>query len=372
MYTYIIMLLISLFFAFILMEVKKLEGEYISYKAFKIKRIYTEYLLLFLSMLPFILISGLRRDIGYDYGQTYVAIFDYIAEGGSIFNASDIGYSILNKIIIILGGGYVWLFLITTTIIIAFFWVGIYEQSKNICMSIITFFVVSMFFLSMDAVRQYMGLAISFYAFKYIEKKSFFKFAIIVIFAASFHKSMLIMLPLYFLQYIKLSPIVATALIAIGSVLHDYADKILTFLISLTGYSNYVASIYNNYDRIYLARVSGYLLMFVIASVFYYRDDNKNNKLYRVMYGVMTVLTFISLNADVIPAPDRFCFSLEIILLLLVPFILASCKNKYIKYGLALVIIATFSRTTYQQIVVMKMQGVVPYIFTFAPYIVFP
>ncbi|MEG2082791.1 MAG: hypothetical protein RR011_06140, partial [Oscillospiraceae bacterium] len=75
MYTYIIMLLISLFFAFLLMQVKKLEGEILFYKNHKIKKVYLEYLLLVLSMAPFIFISGFRRNIGYDYTITYQPTF---------------------------------------------------------------------------------------------------------------------------------------------------------------------------------------------------------------------------------------------------------------------------------------------------------
>lgn len=374
MYIYIVMLLISLFFAFILMQVKKQEAPYLFFKSFKIKKVYLEYGLLFLSMLPFILISGLRRDIGYDYDQTYQPYFNSVAKDtwrppAGLF--SELGYYYVNKLVAVLGGGYVWLFLSIAVITIVPFWIGFYKQSKNICMSITMFFCGEMFFLSMDAIRQFIGLAIVFYAFKYVEKQSFLKYSVFVLIGCQFHKSIIIFLPLYFLQYIKMSPVIATVLFGVGSIANGFADKIMTFLVSNSIYGNYVGSIYNEFDRIFLARVSVYSMMFVIACVFYYKDNNKDNKLYRFMFNILTIMTFISWNANIIPAANRFCWSLEIILLLLIPFILESCKNKWVKYIIWIFIIAVFSQMCYSELVVIKNQGVIPYKFTFIPSMVF-
>ena len=139
MYIYIVVLMISLLFASMLMEVKKFNGPDIELFGMKFRRQYMEYALLFLSMSPFIILSGVRYDVGVDYFYTYTKIYDYVAQGltyaqvDALWNCEP-GFWLLNKIIVIMGGGYVWLFTITSAIIIVLFWVAFYQQSDNLCL----------------------------------------------------------------------------------------------------------------------------------------------------------------------------------------------------------------------------------------------
>ncbi|MEG0019571.1 MAG: EpsG family protein [Oscillospiraceae bacterium] len=373
MYTYIVMLLISLFFAGVLTWVKKQQGEYLCIKSFKIKKKYGEYCLLILSMLPFILISGFRRGIGYDYNIEYVPTFDAIAQGADFANAgTEWGYYWINKLVIMLGGGYVWVFLVTSIITIGFFWCGFYQQSKNLCMSIVMFFCGEMFFLSMDGVRQFMGLAIAFYGFKYIKKRSFLKYAAFILLGCLFHRSTIILLPLYVLSCIKINPLVMSALIGFGCAINGSLKAIITYIVSYTPYAGYINSIlFNGFDRILMARVFVYALMFLVAGAFYFVKGNKDSHSYVFFFNTLSIGMFISLNANIIPAPNRICWTLEIVLLLLVPMILESCDKKVVKYALGIAIVAAFSMSTYHEIIVLENQGAVPYVFTFMPYLVF-
>ena len=177
MYIYVWILLVSLFFASVLEEIKSTALQSVTVGKFNIKKAYIEYLLLFMSMAPFIVLSGIRYDVGVDYFYTYTRIYDYVARGLSFGEVNalwncEIGYYLLNKIIVLMGGGFVWVFTVTSALIISLFWVAFYQQSDNICMSIALFVCAETFFISMAYVRQFIALAIVFYGLKYLREDS--------------------------------------------------------------------------------------------------------------------------------------------------------------------------------------------------------
>ena len=134
-------------------------------------------MLLFMSMIPFIMLCGLRYEVGADYSYTYTKIYDLVAQGLShsqvngIWNC-EIGFYLFNKIIFLIGGGYVWVFTISAAVIIGLFWTAFYQQSDNLCMSILLFFVGEAFFISLCYVRQYMAMAIIYSGLKYLDRSN--------------------------------------------------------------------------------------------------------------------------------------------------------------------------------------------------------
>lgn len=177
MYIYIWTLLLSLLFASALQEARKYPVSHIEAVGIKVRKEYVEYMLLFMSMIPFIMLCGLRYEVGADYSYTYTKIYDLVAQGLShsqvngIWNC-EIGFYLFNKIIFLIGGGYVWVFTISAAVIIGLFWTAFYQQSDNLCMSILLFFVGEAFFISLCYVRQYMAMAIIYYGLKYLDRSN--------------------------------------------------------------------------------------------------------------------------------------------------------------------------------------------------------
>lgn len=120
MIIYLIMLLISLFFAHLYTK--------------HTKKIYA-----FLSMLPFLLISGLRYGIGTDYFYRYAPDFNIIVNGGEVKNL-ELGFKLLYKLIGFFTNDYAVLFIITSMLVIIPIFYTIFKFSKKPVLSILLFF----------------------------------------------------------------------------------------------------------------------------------------------------------------------------------------------------------------------------------------
>lgn len=80
------------------------------------------------------------------------------------------------------------------------------KRSDNFYFSFFLSIVIFLFGYSLEPVlRQLITLSLIVIGFKYIEKRCFFKYLLIIILAVQFHLSAFIALPLYFLEKVKLS-----------------------------------------------------------------------------------------------------------------------------------------------------------------------
>jgi len=80
------------------------------------------------------------------------------------------------------------------------------KRSDNFYFSFFLSIVIFLFGYSLEPVlRQLIALSLIVIGFKYIEKRCFFKYLLIIILAVQFHLSAFIALPLYFLEKVKLS-----------------------------------------------------------------------------------------------------------------------------------------------------------------------
>lgn len=194
-------------------------------------------ILIAVPFLCMLLIAGVRYDVGTDY-MTYKDIFSWIRMDNAPY--IEPGYRFLNVFIRYFTTNFVWIFLASSFITLLFFYRGIITLSSNQCMSIYLFITMGYYFYSFNAVRQYMALAVSFYASKYLKNGEFLKYTCFIIFAALFHKSVLIMIPLYFLLRLrfKVSYYFIISLFAAGTLLLHKQILNLIFQFIYSAYNN--------------------------------------------------------------------------------------------------------------------------------------
>lgn len=116
------------------------------------------------------------------------------------------GYVLLNLFFFKLGFSY----FLTTSIEISiciFIWLNfLRKKTRNIYFAFIILLTTSFFtYVVHPVVRQMIAISIFLIAFKYIEKGKFFKYLLLVIIAAQFHRSAYICIFLYFFRYVKLN-----------------------------------------------------------------------------------------------------------------------------------------------------------------------
>lgn len=82
---------------------------------------------------------------------------------------------------------------------VLFFVKGMASLSEQFCFSVFLLMTGGYYFLSLNSVRYYLVLSVSLYSVKYILRNEWEKFVLCIAAAAAFHKSVLVVVPLYFL-----------------------------------------------------------------------------------------------------------------------------------------------------------------------------
>ncbi|WP_341480441.1 EpsG family protein [Clostridium cibarium] len=96
-------------------------------------------------------------------------------------------------------------FFVNAFITIFLFSKTIKEYSKDNWLSLIIFLCFPLFYLnSLSVIRFFTALAITFYGFRYIERRKFIKYLIFVVLASMFHKTALIAIVFYFVYNLNL------------------------------------------------------------------------------------------------------------------------------------------------------------------------
>ena len=145
------------------------------------------------------LLASLRYVTGFDY-RFYESAFQTVAASGlDGASWSEPGYLLLNWVVSLLGGDYriflfVFHFLLT---VLVFVWIGRYSASP--WLSVFLFLTLQYFALSMNFLRQALAAAIAIWAYPFLKKRRFLPACGLVLLAACFHRTALVMLPLCFL-----------------------------------------------------------------------------------------------------------------------------------------------------------------------------
>ena len=145
-------------------------------------------------------VSACRVSVGNDYGE-YLKLFERISLRQHV--SSEIGFNALVAVFQYLLGNNVWcgrvilaLFSLGT---VWFFLKAIYDQSVDFTAALFLLMTQGFYFNSLNTVRYYFALSVALYAMKYAIEKKWLPFVGYIVFAALFHKSVLLVIPAYFL-----------------------------------------------------------------------------------------------------------------------------------------------------------------------------
>ena len=230
MIVYIIMIIISLFFAYLSIKMEN-----------KLQKI----ICIILTMMPFIIVSGFRYDVGTDFFYRYVSDFKSIANGAAIENL-EIGFKIIIKLCLLFSNDSQWLFMITSIMITVLIIGGINKNSKNILISILIFGIGGFFFQSLNLVRQFLAMAIVFFAYQYLLKVGKVKWYILAVTIAFFvHNSSIIMIILVFCRKrLIFNSWITFLILAVVSIFGNTILELLTPFIETTRFDVYLVGKY--------------------------------------------------------------------------------------------------------------------------------
>ena len=129
------------------------------------------------------------------------------------YKSSEVGYTILNKLVSSLGGNYQ-VFLAVASALVAFPLAKLYyDFSENSMVSIALFLVLPVFIMNFSGLRQSLAMSMGVLAFYATKNKKLIWFILCVVVAIAFHQSAFVLILLYPLYHIRLRPVHMFALL---------------------------------------------------------------------------------------------------------------------------------------------------------------
>lgn len=324
---YYLLLFFIAYILFILMLFPKYRENYLIFK------IVNMILILFL-----IYLVGFRYNVGTDY-PTYEKWFHVWYKDITI----EWIYTGLNFLIKENGGEFFHLTLLLAIISQVLVVIGFKKwnlSSKEISIALVLY-ISSYIFIFANGVRQGLAVLVFFIAAKYIVERKFFKFLFILLIGVGFHKSIIIMLPFYFILHrIKLSFFVTFGLIVVTYfvVWSGLAVTILETLMAVTFYGDK----YESNELLYTTSSSiislGVMLKVIILLVLLYfvRKENIQYHLVINFYIIGTIIRILSLSTHLYNRVGWYFQFFEILAAIL---ILKEISNRKVKIVLLIFVL---------------------------------
>lgn len=285
-------------------------------------------------------VSAIREAVGNDYGE-YLQIFDKISRNAHV--STEIGFNTIVRICqYLFGTGEV-----SARIILGLFSLGtayflvkaLYDQSTWFVMSFFLLMTQGFYFNSLNTVRYYFVLAVALYSMKYAQEKKWIKFVLLILFAALFHKTVLLVLPVYFLAGLsyRLWHLIPVGVLCLSAVLFPKFYRTILFKI----YPFYENSAYDTGGLSYVNILK--CLCVLILSILYYRktikEDGANRFYFMLNIGALLIYCFGSF----IPVVSRVAFYLSIGNVFLIAGVLKKIPDKKQKIFFTGAVILAFS-----------------------------
>lgn len=307
--------------------------------------IFPQYWFIFLILLFF---AGFRWDVGIDW-ETYMstlspeAVYFLYLEPIVRFivrvlwknDFKDAGYALF----------------VMAFLILFFFFYGIWRFSLAPLLSVLLFVCLGPFFDSLNGVRQYVAIALFVFSWQFLFTKNPISYFITMIFAAGFHLSALLMIPVYFIVHHKFS---RKFLIIAFCISISLMFVISPILIKLAGflpfYNNYVRSkfILPNPNLLSLLRVVFPSIIFVFCILMY--DKLKKDNI--VILNLSLIYIFLTILFPNVSLVIRIAFYFQAAILFLIPMMNKQFSKKdallfdifIVAYGTIFIYITQISR----------------------------
>ncbi|MCM1006891.1 MAG: EpsG family protein [Ruminococcus flavefaciens] len=261
-----------------------------------------------ISFFNLLILSGLRGlNVGMDT-QMYVRLFNRIAASNTLDIDNDrfeLGYILYQYIISRFTSDPHALIFCSSLIILCIIYIVFYKESKLPWFSVLMFMTLMFFYDSMNMMRQYLSIALTFLAIHFLKEDKKLLFVCITVVAGLFHTSAFVILILFPLSYVKLDSQKRYIYILISTVIALGTGQLLPIMIKIMPiYSKYLTS-----DQYFQQNKLGivlkalvYFLFFLIVE-FSYRKNSDGSKKEQVEYWMALlgfVITLASVNGSIL------------------------------------------------------------------------
>ena len=280
-------------------------------------------------------VAACRYRVGNDYGR-YEEYFYNIWYGFIV--PTEGGFNAAVKMMQHLFGkeAYLVFFAVFSFVTVFLMLKAIYVLGRNFAFSFFLFMSFGYYYQSLNTVRYYIALAAAMYAISYIHRKEYLKFILIVLLAATFHKSVLIVIPVYLLANCRWKwwqTMILTAFAASAFLLEDIYLKVILYL-----YPTYRDTMYLEGGTSYINIVRCVLVLaFCIA---FYRENWRMDKQLMLYFRLNIAALMLYVCGSFLPEVSRIGAYLTVTQVFLLPGVAGSIRNVKVKkavYGLLVV-----------------------------------
>lgn len=178
------------------------------------------------------LLSACRLNVGNDYAK-YVEFMHLV--NCDAYVPTEIGFNLLVKLVYGLSGyeNFLLVFAFYSFVTALFFLLAMYEQSDEFGLTFFLFMTLGYYFQTFSTVRYYLALAVALYSMKFVLRRQWGRFVVLILLGSAFHKSLLVVIPLYFLASLpwkKWQLAVAALFCTTFLFMQDYYLRLVVFL----------------------------------------------------------------------------------------------------------------------------------------------
>lgn len=233
---------------------------------------------------------------------------------------------------------YLPIFAVFSFFTVLFFVRGMADLSEQFCFTVFLLMTGGYYFSSLNSVRYYLVLAIAMYSIKYVLREEWGKFIFWILIAAAFHKSVLVVIPLYFLasrEWKKWHMLLLAAGCASLLLFQDFYRKIIFYF-----YPFYEGSMFDTGETS-LTNIAKCAAVLILSLLYYkkaIKGDKKNRFCFYCNLGALVLYVF----ASFIPEISRIGYYLNITNIFLIPGIIVKMPEKREKIFWAVLVVTAY------------------------------
>lgn len=275
------------------------------------------------------LVTGFRNaNVGTDLNYTYIPNFNKILIG-EVNVYSEKGFVLFNQILQVFSTNYR-ILIVVTSLIFSFCLCQIsVKKSKNSVMCLVAVVLSTFYFTSLNNIRQCLAAIILIEGFNFIYEKKLLPYLITILIAFIFHKTAIIMIPIYFLINSNIIRKYFLKLVILSLILLPIISKIFIYIIGFTKYAYYFNSSFNNGD-INLINILINFVWLIISLALLDKEKEDNDEAYALLFmqTIAFLIAYTSMFIRVSEMMSRLASYFIFNQILLIPYLVEREKER--------------------------------------------